>query len=88
MLKLDFFIGLLAGILCTISFLPQVIRVFKTKQAKDLSFATFSIFSVGIVLWIVYGILTKQGPIILTNITMLILALSILIMKAKYDSKE
>lgn len=88
MLKLDFFIGLLAGILCTISFLPQVIRAFKTKHTKDLSFATFSIFSIGIVLWIIYGILTKQAPIVLPNVAILVLALSLLIMKAKYDSKD
>ncbi|MCX5702597.1 MAG: SemiSWEET transporter [Candidatus Omnitrophica bacterium] len=84
MLRLDFIIGLVAGILCTVSFLPQVIRAFKTKQTKDLSFSTFSIFSLGVALWIVYGILTKQIPIILTNITILVLALLILIMKAKY----
>jgi MtN3 and saliva related transmembrane protein len=87
MSRLDFIIGLIAGILCTISFLPQVIRAFKTKQTKDLSFATYIIFSIGIVLWIIYGILTKQAPIILPNIAILLLALSILIMKVKYDSK-
>jgi MtN3 and saliva related transmembrane protein len=83
-LKIEFFIGFLAGILCTVSFLPQVIRAFKTKQTKDLSFATFSIFSLGVALWIVYGILTKQTPIVLTNVTILVLALLLLIMKAKY----
>ncbi|MFH1640946.1 MAG: SemiSWEET transporter [Candidatus Omnitrophota bacterium] len=84
MLKSDLLIGLAAGILCTVSFLPQVIKAFKTKQTKDLSFATYSIFSLGIALWIIYGILIKQIPIVLTNVMVLILALLILIMKAKY----
>ena len=81
---IDFFIGLLAGLLCTVSFLPQVIKAFKTKQTKDLSLATFSIFSLGVSLWLIYGILIKQIPIILTNAMILILALLILIMKVKY----
>ena len=84
MLKLDIIIGMVAGTLGTISFLPQVIRAYKTKRTKDLSFATFFIFTCGTVLWIVYGFLTWQSPVIITNIAILILAVSILIMKAKY----
>lgn len=83
-MRIDVVIGLLAGIFCTISFLPQVIQTFKTKRTKDLSFATFSIFSVGVSLWIVYGILIKQMPVIFTNIMVLILALLILAMKIRY----
>ncbi len=84
MLKIDFIIGLIAGLLCTAAFLPQVIKIFKTKSAKDLSLATFSIFSLGVFLWLIYGILIKQIPIILTNAMILILALLILAMKIKY----
>ena len=84
MLKIDFIIGLLAGILCTISFLPQVIRISKTKHTRDLSLATFLILSLGVSLWLVYGILIKQLPIILANGAVLSLAILILIMKIKY----
>jgi MtN3 and saliva related transmembrane protein len=84
MFKIDFIIGLLAGILCTISFLPQVIKIFKTKQAGDLSLATFLILSLGVFLWLIYGFLIKQIPIILANGSILVLALLILAMKIKY----
>ena len=78
-------IGLLAGILCTVSFLPQVIKVFKTKKTEDLSLVTFSLLSVGVFFWLVYGILIGALPIILANATTLILVLPILIMKIKYE---
>ncbi|HBD94071.1 MAG TPA: hypothetical protein DC057_07855, partial [Spirochaetia bacterium] len=49
-------IGICAGILTTISFLPQVILIFKTKHTKDLSLGMFVMFTAGITLWLVYGI--------------------------------
>jgi MtN3 and saliva related transmembrane protein len=84
MITTDFIIGLLAGLLCTVSFLPQVIKAFKTRRTKDLSLATFSILSAGLFLWIIYGILINQIPIILTNVMILVLSLLILGMKLKY----
>ncbi|MBU2540768.1 MAG: SemiSWEET transporter [Candidatus Omnitrophica bacterium] len=80
----SFIIGLIAGSLCTISFLPQVIRIFKTKRTKDLSLITFSVFSLGVLLWLIYGILIGELPIILANTATLALALLIVIMKIKY----
>ncbi len=82
--QLGFIIGLAAAALTTISFLPQVIKVFKTKQTKDLSFATFFVFSVSLFLWFVYGILIGELPIILANGITFLLTLSIIIMKIKY----
>lgn len=79
-----FIVGLLAAALTTISFLPQVIQAFRTKHTKDISFATFLFLSIGIVLWLIYGILIGELPIILANSVTLILSLSILIMKIKY----
>ena len=84
MITTDFIIGLLAGLLCTVSFLPQVIKAFKSRRTKDLSLATFSILSAGLFLWIIYGILISQIPIILTNVMILILSLLILGLKLKY----
>jgi len=84
MLRIDFIIGLIAGILCTISFLPQVIKAFKTRHTRDLSLATFLIFSLGVFLWLIYGILIKQIPIILANAAIFVLTLLILTMKIKY----
>lgn len=77
-------IGLAAGGLTTIAFLPQVIKVFKTKKAKDLSLITFSVFSLGIFLWLIYGLLIQDPPVIIANAVTLILALLIVIMRIKY----
>ena len=77
-------IGFVAGLLSTFSFLPQVVKAFKTKHTKDLSLATFAILSGGVALWLVYGILIRELPVIIANISMLVLSVSILIMKIKY----
>lgn len=77
-------VGIVAGILCTISFLPQVIKVFKTKQTKDLSLVTFTVFAIGVFLWLVYGVIISELPIILANTATLVMILIIIIMKIKY----
>ncbi len=87
MVKIDFVIGLLAGVLCTISFFPQVVKIFKTKRTQDLSLLTFSIFSLGVFLWLIYGFLRQEIPIILTNAAIFLRALLIILMKVKYDLK-
>ena len=78
-------LGIMAGTLTTISFIPQVIKIYKTKDAKDLSIATFCIFSCGVFLWLIYGALTHEWPIILANGVTMILILMIITMKIKYN---
>lgn len=80
----SFIIGILAGILCTISFIPQIVKIIKTKQAKDLSLATFSLFACGVFFWFIYGIMIKQVPVILANGVTLGLIAIILTAKIKY----
>ena len=77
-------IGGCAGILCAVSFLPQVVKIFRSKNAGNISLLTFSIFSMGVFLWFIYGLLIRDIPIIITNIAVFILALSIIFMKLKY----
>lgn len=77
-------IGLLAGFLTTICYLPQAIKVYETKHTKDLSLPTFLMLTLGIILWLVYGILSSDLPIILANALTLLLSLYILWMKIKY----
>ncbi len=77
-------LGIIAGTLTTISFIPQVLKIYKTKNAKDLSTLTFCIFSCGVFLWLVYGIVAREWPIILANGITLILILLIIIMKFSY----
>lgn len=83
-MPVEIIIGGCAGILCTLSFLPQVIKIFRSKNTRDISLSTFSIFSIGVFLWFIYGLLIKDIPIIMTNIAIFILALSIVFMKLKY----
>ena len=77
-------IGICAGSLTTISFYPQLVKTWKTRVTKDISLAMFLLFCCGLILWITYGILQKDIPIIITNIATFILAFPILVMKLKY----
>jgi MtN3 and saliva related transmembrane protein len=77
-------IGLVAGLLTTTAFIPQVWKIYRTKSGKDISGRMFSLFSIGIVLWLVYGILLKSVPLILSNVVTLILSLTILWLKIRY----
>ena len=77
-------IGLAAGFCTTVAFMPQVVKTWRTKSAKDLSLGMYSIFCTGIILWLAYGILISDLPIILANIVTLVLALSILYFKLTF----
>ena len=77
-------LGILAGTLTTISFAPQAIKSWRTRQTRDVSLSMFSILCLGIVLWITYGALTRDLPIILANSVTLALAASILCLKIKH----
>ena len=78
------FLGYLAGFLVVISLLPQTIKAWQTKSTKDISLWRYIIYIFGLILWITYAILTKNGPVAVTNTIGLILALMILVFKIKY----
>lgn len=78
------YVGLLAGALTTISFLPQAIKTWKTRSTKDISLAMFLCFCVGVLLWVIYGFYTENLPVFLANLTTFTLAFSILVCKLKY----
>ena len=77
-------VGSVAAFCTTVAFLPQVVKVYKTKSARDLSLPMYVIFSIGVLSWLVYGILDKSLPIIIANIITFVLALYIIGMKVKY----
>lgn len=79
-------LGYFAGFLTTISFLPQVVKTWKTRSASDLSLGMFSVFSVGVFCWLVYGFLLQEMPMIFWNAATLVLIMIILFMKLKFDS--
>lgn len=77
-------VGLMAGTLTTISFLPQALKTWRSKSAKDISLTMFLCFCVGVILWIIYGFFIMDIPVLLTNLVTLILAGSILFFKLKF----
>ena len=60
-------VGTAGGIVSSVTFLPQVIKIWKTKSAKDLSMGTLMFLVLNVSLWLLYGILTNLYPIIITN---------------------
>ncbi|MCU0451589.1 MAG: SemiSWEET transporter [Bernardetiaceae bacterium] len=66
-------LGLVAASLTTLAFLPQVIRTWRLRSAQDLSLGMFSLLCVGVALWLVYGLLTGNLPIIAANGATLVL---------------
>ena len=77
-------LGLAAGTLTTIAFIPQLMKTWQTKSAKDVSFLMLIIFNSGIFLWLIYGIYLQALPIILANGITLVFNLIILWLKIKY----
>ena len=75
---------LLAASLTTISFLPQIIKIWKTQKTGDISFVMYIILVTGVFLWLIYGFLIKDLPLILANLVTLILVSSVLFLKIKY----
>jgi len=77
-------LGLLAGALTTISFIPQVMKTWKFKETKDISLLMYIIFFTGILLWFSYGILIDNTPIIVANGISLVLVFIVLLLKIRY----
>ncbi len=79
------YLGYLAGILTVGSFLPQVIRVWRTHQTRDLSLSMFALLSTASSLWIIYGAITRDWPVVLTNAGMVALNGAIATAKVRYS---
>jgi len=77
-------IGLMAAFCTTVSFLPQVIKTWKTRETKDLSLSMFLVFTTGIFLWLVYGVAIGDWPLILSNGITFVLSGTILFFKIRY----
>lgn len=77
-------LGFLAGALTTASFIPQVLKTWRSRSTEDISLGMFSLFCAGLVLWTAYGAMLRSLPIVLWNSITLILAGTILIFKLRY----
>lgn len=78
-------LGYAAGFLTTVAFIPQAVRIWRTRSADDVSLPTFIAFTLGVGLWLTYGFVMKEPPMILWNAVTLVLAFAILVMKVKFD---
>ena len=77
-------LGSLAAILTTVSFFPQAWHSFKTRDVSGVSLGMYSVFTVGVALWLVYGLLLRAWPIVVANVITLALAVAILGMKVVF----
>lgn len=78
-------LGFAAAFCTTAAFVPQLVRVLRLRSARDISLPTFLMFSIGVFLWLLYGLYIGSKPVIASNFVTLILSVSILILKVRYD---
>ncbi|MBP6833088.1 MAG: SemiSWEET family sugar transporter [Deltaproteobacteria bacterium] len=81
-------IGYVAATLTTASFVPQALLIYKTRNVTGISLGMYGAFTVGIALWLAYGLLLRAWPIVGANLVTLVLALAILSMKIRYGEDE
>ena len=77
-------IGLMAAICTTISSLPQLIKILRSKRTHDVSFLMYAILTTGLFLWLIYGIILENLPLILSNGISFALSLCVLVLKIKH----
>ena len=77
-------IGSVAASLTTLSFVPQALKTFKTRDVSGISLGMYTAFTLGVALWLIYGILIGAWPVIIANAVTLVLALAILVMKLRF----
>ena len=77
-------IGMIAGTLTTIAFVPQVWRVWKTRSTKDISLSMYLVFTAGVVFWLAYGLMLGAWPIIVANVVTLALTGTVLGLKLRH----
>jgi MtN3 and saliva related transmembrane protein len=85
---MEAFFGYLAAFCTTAAFFPQALKVYKTRQTRDISLWMFMLMTTGLAAWLTYGLLINSFPIILANIVTLVLAVYILVMKIILSKKK
>lgn len=77
-------VGYVAAVLTTVSFFPQVHKIWRKKRADDISATAFAAFGLGVLLWLIYGLALHSWPIILANAVTLVLIVAILVLVVRY----
>lgn len=83
-MSLERLIGLAAATLTTISFLPQMVHSLRTRDTRSISLGMYALFTLGVALWLVYGLLINDLPVMLANGVTLVLAVIVLALKLRY----
>jgi len=85
---LDDFIGYVAAFLTTAAFAPQAYQSWKTRDLSGISLPMYSLFSLGVACWLIYGLLISNTPIVVANSVTLLLATVVLTLKIKHQNKS
>lgn len=81
-------LGLIAGALTTLGFVPQVVKTWRTKSGHDLSFGMFAALLLGAALWLTYGVLREDTPLIAANSVALVLQCTVLGLMIRYRQRD
>ena len=76
-------LGVVAGTLTTISFVPQVVKTWRTRRADDVSLGMLLLFTAGVLLWMIYGLMTGAAPVIAANGVTVVLAIVMVVLKLR-----
>ena len=80
-------LGLVASFFTTSSQIPQVYRTYKTRDVSSISLSTYVIITIGLLLWLTYGLIKQDLPLIVANCTMVMLTFAITVMKIVFEKK-
>jgi MtN3 and saliva related transmembrane protein len=81
-------VGYAAAAMTTCSFLPQVVKVWRTRSVGDISLGMYALLSLGVACWVAYGLLIRSLPVILANGATLLLALAVLAAKLRFGARR
>lgn len=81
-------IGYMAAFLSTIAFIPQVVKIYRERSARSISYKTFFIFTAGVTCWLIYGIALESIPMLIANTITIILSVLILLLKYRYRNND
>lgn len=77
-------LGLLAGFCTSLAFIPQVVQIYHSKSTEGISLLMYFIYSIGLVLWILYGVLIGSEAVMISNAITLLAAIAIILMKLRW----
>jgi MtN3 and saliva related transmembrane protein len=81
-------LGYAAATLTTLAFLPQVVKVWRSRSARDISLPMYGLFVAGVALWVVYGVLIHSSPVIYANVATFLLSATVLLAKVCFGGED